>query len=87
MHTEALRTIERMRRVDASTISYESTTRDGHIFTAPRPEVFVMQARPECEKVGLNELACAGRSRYPGSCCESSRQPPPLQCPDASGWH
>jgi hypothetical protein len=70
MHTEALRTIERMRRVDANTISYEITIDDPKIFTAPWSETFVMRARPEWEKVGLYEFVCAENNRCPGGNCE-----------------
>jgi hypothetical protein len=35
MHTEALRTVERLRRVDASTIAYQFTVDDPKIFTRP----------------------------------------------------
>ncbi len=70
MHTEALRTVERLRRVDANTIAYQITIDDPKIFTAPWSEDFVMRARPEWEKVGLYEFVCAENNRCPGGNCE-----------------
>lgn len=70
MHSEALRTFERMRRVDASTISYQFTVDDPKIFTAPWTEDWVMRARPEWEKVGLYEFVCQENNRCEGGNCQ-----------------
>ena len=53
MHSEALIATERLRYVDANTISYHLTMDDPQIFTAPYYGDWVMRRRPEWEKVGL----------------------------------
>jgi hypothetical protein len=70
MHTDAFRTIERLRRVDANTISYEFTVDDQKIFTAPWTEQFEMKLNPEWEKVGLYEFVCEENNRCPGGQCK-----------------
>jgi hypothetical protein len=70
MHTEALRTIERLRFSDSATLSYEITIDDPKIFTKPWSESFVMRARPEWEQVGLYEFVCQENNRCAGGNCE-----------------
>jgi hypothetical protein len=70
MHTEAFHTIERLRRIDAGTISYEFTVDDPNIFTAPWTEQFEMKHRPEWESVGLYEFVCEENNRCPGGKCK-----------------
>lgn len=69
MHTEALRTIERLRYADAKTIAYQITIDDPRIFTRPWSQDLVMRARPEWEKVGLFEFVCQENNRCPGGNC------------------
>src|SRR5690606_38501320 len=47
MHSDAFRTIERLTRIDESTLSYELTVEDPKIFTAPWTESLVMTFQPE----------------------------------------
>ena len=70
MHTEAFHTIERLRRIDANTISYEFTVDDPNIFTAPWTEQFEMKLNPQWEKVGLYEFVCEENNRCPGGKCK-----------------
>ena len=70
MHTEALRTVERMRRTDADTISYQITIDDPLIFTAPWSEDWVMRHRPDWAKVGLYEFVCEENNRCEGGNCK-----------------
>jgi hypothetical protein len=70
MHSEALRTIERMRFADPETIAYEITVDDPEIFTRPWSEDFVMKARPDWEPVGLYEFVCQENNRCAGGQCE-----------------
>jgi hypothetical protein len=72
MHSEALRTTERLSRVDANTISYRITIDDPKIFTQPWSEDFVMKARPEWERVGLFEFVCAENNRCAGGNCSET---------------
>lgn len=70
MHSEELRTVERLQLVDGGrTIAYQITIDDPKIFTAPWSEDFVMRARPEWEKVGLYEFVCQENNRCPGGDC------------------
>jgi hypothetical protein len=70
MHSEQLRTVERLRRTDANTISYQITIDDPLIFTAPWSEDWVMRHRPEWAKVGLYEFVCQENNRCAGGNCE-----------------
>jgi hypothetical protein len=72
MHSEAVRMIERMRRVDANTISYEFTIDDPKIFTAPWSQTFEMTRHPEWEKAGLFEFVCEENNRCAGGNCRGS---------------
>jgi len=69
MHTEALRTIERLRRVDRDTIAYEFTVDDPKIFTKPWSVDWVMKRHPEWEKTGLYEMVCNENNRCEGGNC------------------
>jgi hypothetical protein len=71
MHSDALRTIERLRRVDADTLSYEFTVDDPKIFTKPWTEALQMKLHPEWEKVGLYEFFCLENNRCPGGDCSA----------------
>jgi hypothetical protein len=70
MHTEALRTVERLTFTDPQTIAYQLTIDDPKIFTRPWSEDFVMKARPDWEKVGLYEFVCQENNRCAGGECE-----------------
>jgi hypothetical protein len=69
MHTEALRTVERLRRVDVDTIAYEFTVDDPKIFTKPWSVEWVMKRHPEWEKTGLYEMVCNENNRCEGGNC------------------
>jgi hypothetical protein len=73
MHSDALRTVERMRRVNANTISYEIMIDDPKIFTAPWSETFEMTLHPEWEKIGLFEYVCEENNRCAGGQCRESK--------------
>lgn len=69
MHSDAFRTIERLRRVDGDTMSYEFTVEDPKIFTEPWTEQLEMTLHPEWEEVGLYEFQCQENNRCPGGNC------------------
>ena len=69
MHSDAFRTIERLRRVDADTLSYELTVEDPKIFTDSWTEELEMTLHPEWEEVGLYEFVCQENNRCPGGDC------------------
>ena len=71
MHSDAFRTIERLRRVDENTLSYEFTVEDPKIFTAPWTEELKMTLHPEWEEVGLYEFVCQENNRCPGGQCDA----------------
>jgi hypothetical protein len=71
MHTEALRTIERLRRTDLDTISYEFTVDDPKIFTRPWSVQWEMKRHPEWEKIGLYEMICNENNRCEGGKCKN----------------
>ena len=71
MHTEALRTTERLRRVDADTIAYQFTVDDPKIFTRPWSVDWVMKRHPEWETTGLYEMVCQENNRCEGGKCRS----------------
>ncbi len=70
MHTEDFRTIERIRYVDAGTLSYHFTVEDPRIFVEPWSEEFQMTLHPEWEAVGLYEFVCEENNRCAGGECE-----------------
>jgi hypothetical protein len=69
MHTEALRTTERLRRVDANTIAYQFTVDDPKIFTKPWSVDWEMKRHPEWDKTGLYEMVCNENNRCEGGNC------------------
>jgi len=69
MHSEALRTTERIRWKDAKTLSYSLTIDDPKIFTSAFTQEFTMKAKPEWDKVGLFEYVCEENNRCPGGKC------------------
>jgi hypothetical protein len=75
MHSDALRTVERLRRVDAATLSYQFTVEDPKIFTSSWAEELQMTLHPEWEEVGLYEFVCQENNRCPGGDCSNAPQP------------
>jgi hypothetical protein len=73
MHTDALHTIERLRRTDANTIAYQFTVDDPKIFSAPWSVEWEMKAHPEWEKTGLYEMVCNENNRCEGGNCRASQ--------------
>jgi hypothetical protein len=71
MHSDALRTVERLTRIDANTLSYDFTVDDPKIFTQPWTEPMKMTLHPEWEEVGLYEFVCQENNRCPGGDCDS----------------
>jgi hypothetical protein len=71
MHTEALRTVERLRRVNRDTIAYEFTVDDPKIFTKPWSVQWEMKRHPEWDKTGLYEMVCNENNRCEGGKCKS----------------
>jgi hypothetical protein len=71
MHTDAFHTIERLRKIDASTISYDFTVDDPKIFTAPWTEKLEMKLHPEWDEAGLYEFVCEENNRCAGGHCQS----------------
>ena len=69
MHSDAFRTIERLTRVDASTLSYEFTVEDPKIFTESWTEELQMTLHPEWDETGLYEFHCQENNRCPGGEC------------------
>jgi len=69
MHSDALRTVERIQWKDATHLSYRLTIDDPKIFTAPWTQEFLMRSRPEWEKMGLLEYVCQENNRCPGGKC------------------
>ena len=69
MHSDALRTTERIRWKDDKTLSYQLTIDDPKIFTAPWTQEFTMKAKPEWDSTGLYEYVCEENNRCPGGKC------------------
>jgi hypothetical protein len=69
MHSEEFHTIERLRRVDMDTISYDFTVDDPKIFTKPWTVNWEMKRHPEWEKTGLYEMVCNENNRCAGGNC------------------
>jgi hypothetical protein len=69
MHSDALRTVERITWKDPSTLSYVITIDDPKIFTAPWTQPFEMKLRKDWETVGLLEYVCEENNRCPGGHC------------------
>ena len=73
MHTEALVTTERFRRLDADTIAYQFTVDDPKIFTRPWSVDWVMTRRPDWDQAGLFEMVCNENNRCEGGNCRDSK--------------
>jgi hypothetical protein len=70
MHSDALKTIERISWKDPKTISYNLTIDDPKIFTRPWAQEFTIAAKPEWEAAGLYEYVCEENNRCPGGKCQ-----------------
>ena len=70
MHSDALRTIERIRWKDANTLSYQLTIDDPKIFAAAWSQNFEMKARPDWDATGLYEYVCEENNRCAGGKCQ-----------------
>jgi hypothetical protein len=71
MHSDAFHTIERLTRIDETTLSYEFMVDDPKIFTEPWTEPMQMTLHPEWEEVGLYEFVCQENNRCPGGDCSA----------------
>jgi hypothetical protein len=70
MHSDALRTIEKLRYQTSTVLGYSLTIDDPKIFAAPWTQEFQIVARPEWDAVGLYEYVC-DNLRCPGGKCEA----------------
>ena len=68
-HSDALHTIERLRHIDATTVSYEITIDDPKIFTRPWSQTFEMKLYPTWS---LQEQVCEENNRCQGGNCTAS---------------
>jgi hypothetical protein len=69
MHSDALRTVERITRKDATTLTYHLTIDDPKIFNSAWSQEFEMKLRPDWEKLGIFEYVCEENNRCPGGIC------------------
>jgi hypothetical protein len=69
MHSDALRTVERLRWKSPTAMAYTITIDDPKIFTAPWSQEFEILAKPEWDKDGLYEYICEENNRCPGGKC------------------
>jgi hypothetical protein len=72
MHSDALKTIERISWKDDKTLNYELTLDDPKIFSKSFKQMFTMAAKPEWDKLGLFEYVCEENNRCPGGKCSST---------------
>jgi hypothetical protein len=70
MHSDALRTIERIRWKNATTLSYNLTIDDPKVFTKAWSQEFEMKSRPDWDKTGLYEYVCEENNRCAGGKCQ-----------------
>ena len=70
MHSDALKTIERIAWKNPTTLSYNLTIDDPKIFTAPWSQEFTIASKPDWEKAGLYEYVCEENNRCPGGKCQ-----------------
>jgi hypothetical protein len=69
MHSDALRTVERISWKDPKTLSYRLTIDDPKIFTAAWSQDFTMTLHPDWEQMGIFEYVCEENNRCPGGKC------------------
>ena len=68
-HSDALHTIERLKHIDSTTVSYEITIDDPKIFTRPWSQTFQMKLHPTW---ALLEQVCEENNRCQGGNCTPS---------------
>jgi hypothetical protein len=73
MHSDALRTTERIHRKDDKTLAYQLTIDDPKIFTQPWSQDFEMKARQDWEQMGIFEYVCEENNRCPGGHCGGTK--------------
>ena len=73
MHSDAMRTVERLRWKSPAAISYTLTIDDAKIFTQPWSQEFEILAKPEWDKDGLFEYVCEENNRCPGGKCGAEK--------------
>jgi hypothetical protein len=73
MHSDALKTTERLRWKDKNTLSYNLTIDDPKIFTRPWAQEFEIVSKPEWDKTGLFEYVCEENNRCPGGKCDPTK--------------
>ena len=73
MHSDAMRSIERMRFKSPTTLYYQITIDDPKIFSAPWSQEFQIMARPEWDATGLFEYVCDNLI-CPGGNCDADRE-------------
>ncbi len=69
MHSDAMRTVERIKWKDSKTLSYQLTIDDPKIFTAPWTQDFEMVLHKDWDQTGLFEYVCEENNRCPGGKC------------------
>lgn len=69
MHSDALKTTERIAWKDPKTLSYVLTIDDPKIFTKPWSEDFTMTLHPDWDQMGIFEYVCEENNRCPGGKC------------------
>ena len=70
MHSDALKTIERIAWKTANTLSYNLTIDDPKIFTRAWSQEFQITAKPDWDAAGLYEYVCEENNRCPGGKCQ-----------------
>jgi hypothetical protein len=70
-HSDALHTIERLRRV-GDKMQYQITIDDPKIFTRPFSQDFELTLKPEWDQIGLLEYVCEENNRCVGGKCSTS---------------
>lgn len=74
MHSDALKTIERIYWKNPTTLAYVLTIDDPKIFTSAWSQEFEMRQRKDWEDVGLLEYVCEENNRCPGGKCVGNPQ-------------
>lgn len=69
MHSDALRTVERISWKDSKTLAYQMTIDDPKIFTAPWSQDFTMTLHPDWDQMWIFEYVCEENNRCPGGKC------------------
>ncbi|MED5535861.1 MAG: hypothetical protein VX690_09240 [Pseudomonadota bacterium] len=72
MHSDALRTIERISWKSADTLRYVLTIDDPKIFSAAWAQEFEIRKRPEWDEAGIVEYVCQENNRCAGGACEGN---------------